>query len=162
MRNVFHSPTGLSALAVGFEGCFWLLNKSAGADAPRGLDRGIPDLHLRAAAQINAAVAILEDFPIDEQLEIAVVLGRAQAISLAVEHQGAVDDLPMVAHALVGLGLGGRQFVLRHLGPLGRIGDQALPAVEIPSIEQSHEALGRSVVGRSRQPVSRGRDDQHR
>ena len=152
MRNVFHSPIGLSAILVGFDGFFWLLYSPPEPTPIGGLDGRIPDLHLRAAAQINAAIAIRQNLPIDEQFEIAVVLGRAQAASLAVEFEGAVDDLPVGPHVLVGLLLRGGQIGGGRGGPLGGIFEGALgqpfPAGQVLAIEHRHEAGRRLVVSR--------------
>ena len=55
----------------------------------------IPNLHLRITTQINAAVGGRRDLLIDVQLKIAIVLRRAQAVSLAVELERAIRDPPV-------------------------------------------------------------------
>ena len=57
----------------------------------------IPDLHLRAAAQIDAGVAQRHGLVLDEQLEVAVVLLGGGVIALAVVDQLAVLHAPMLA-----------------------------------------------------------------
>src|SRR5207253_2384753 len=66
----------------------------------------VPNLHLRAAAKIDSAISGLLDLPIDEELEVGIVAGRREAESLAIVDELAVLDLPVLAHALVGLLLG--------------------------------------------------------
>ena len=91
------------------------------------LELRIPDLNLGAAAQVDAAVAAFQDLPIDIQLEVAVVPGGAQAVSLAVELQNAVDHSPVGTHALISLLLGLRQLGRRHRSTLDRVFHQPLP-----------------------------------
>src|SRR6185369_1625754 len=63
--------------------------------------RWIPNLNLRSAAQINSAVALFRNLPIDIHFKIAVILGRRETAALAVENDFAILDLPMSAHVFV-------------------------------------------------------------
>ena len=77
--------------------------KAARTDMP--LVVGIPDLHLRSAAQIKPAVAgDRHDAPVGPELEIAVVTDRGERIAAceAVEEEVSVTDGPVLLLALVG------------------------------------------------------------
>jgi hypothetical protein len=137
MRNVFHSPTGLSAFASGLEGFFSLFVETAGALLV------VPDLHLGAAAQVDSAVSRLLDLPVDEHLEVAVVFYGAEVFPFAVEHDHAALHFPVLAHGLVCGLLRFRQLVGRHLRALGRALHETLPAGEILPVEEWSETLGR-------------------
>ena len=64
--------------------------------------REVPDLHLRHAAQVDAAVALRQHLVINEQLEVAVVLLGREVEALAVVHEFAVLHLPVRVHVLLG------------------------------------------------------------
>ena len=120
---------------------------------------GVPDLHLRRAAEIEAAVSALLDLPVGEELEVAVVAGGAEALALPVEGEHAVDDPPVGAHGLVGRRLGARQLLRRHLRPRRRIGHEALPAVERAAVEERDEAaLAQALADDPVRPLPRRRD----
>ena len=104
--------------------------------------RRVPDLHLRAPAEVDPAVAPRMDFPVDVQLEVAVVLRGAEALSLAVEPQHPVDHAPVFPHARVGRRLSRSEFVGRHRPPRLRIADEPLPAGEITAVEERREPGG--------------------
>ncbi len=78
---------------------------------------------------LSPALPIL---PIDEHLEVAVILGGCQAAALAVEHQYAVFGFPVLLHVFVGCSLGVGQHVGRKLAALRGIvvghREQAFPA----------------------------------
>ncbi len=59
----------------------------------------------------------------------------------AVEHENAVDNAPVAAHQVVGLGLGCGQLLGRHLGPRRRIGHQPLPSAQVLAVECLFEAF---------------------
>ena len=80
---------------------FLIIVKTTGADL---MLFGIPNLDLRRAPQIDAAVPVrMNNFPVDQQLKILIIPQRGQAESLAVEFQDTVIDGPVLAHELVGL-----------------------------------------------------------
>ena len=154
MRNAFHSPTGRSAFSRGWLGPFLLLKRPPD---PAGFGLGVPDLHLRRAAEVEAAVPALLDLPVGEQLEVGVVALRAEALALSVERENAVHDRPVGPHGLVGRRLGARQLLGRHLRPRGRVGDEALPALERAAVEEGHEAaLPQSIADDPVRPLPRG------
>ena len=74
-----------------------------------------------------------------------IIARRAKVVAVAVENQHGVLGFPMRAHALVGCGLGGGQFVGGHFGAFRRVGHQALPAVQIVPVEKRRESFGRRV-----------------
>ena len=78
---------------------------------PAGAARIVPYLHLRIAAEIDAAVAFFADLPIHIKLKIAVVFCRLQALAFAVVVQNAVFHSPVRQVFLVGLFLLGRQLL---------------------------------------------------
>ncbi len=127
---------------------------------------GVPDLHLRCASQVDAAVAVLLDLPVDEHLEIAVVLGRAQTAALAVENEDAVLDLPVCPHVVVGFLLELGQLVAGQGGPfvgiVVRPFEQSLPAGQIFAVEQGFEPLRRLVQRLRVQGAGGQQDDQGR
>ncbi len=136
-RNAFHSPTGRSALLQGLARPLLVVEETARADRVRF---GVPDLHLRRAAEVEAAVSALLDLPVGEKLEVGVVARRAEALALPVEGESAVLDLPVGPHPLVGRGLGLGQLLRGHLRAGGRVGDEAFPAVEGAAVEERDEA----------------------
>src|SRR3972149_3527713 len=82
----------------------FVVPKSAGAlrrtVLGRDLAPGIPNLHLRNSAEIDAAVAVGIDLPIDPELEVSVFLGGGEEGLLAVADDFAaavliVIDAPM-------------------------------------------------------------------
>jgi len=87
-----------------------------------GAFRAVPDLHLRAAAEVDAAVALGLDLPVDEEVEVCVVAAGAEAVALAVEDERAVGDGPVGAHAGVGLFLRLGQLVGLHARAARRVG----------------------------------------
>ena len=116
--------------------------EAAGPDLrPDVCARRVPDLDLRRAAQVDAAVAVLGDAPVDEHLEVAVVLHRAEVVALAVEDDHPVAHAPVVARLRVGLRLLGRQLLRRQLRPRDRVLDQALPAGQVLPVEDRDEPL---------------------
>ena len=92
------------------------------------VQRGIPDLHLRASAQINPAVAALLDLPVEKHLKITVIFGRAEMAALAVKVKNPISHAPMRAHLFIRLRLGRAELLGRHPRALLRIGDQTFPA----------------------------------
>ena len=83
------------------------------AEREFGLFGVVPDLHLRAAAQIDARIRQRHGLVLDQQLEIAVVLLRGGVSPLAVVDEFAILDGPVRLHGriplsdLVGAGLRG-------------------------------------------------------
>ena len=102
MRNVFHSPNGLSARTSGsLPGAPGLLFNSP----PEPLSRAavplaallgrVPDLHLRRGPQVDAAVGLGDGLVLDEQLDVAKIpFGRGKRAAAVVD-QLAVLDAPM-------------------------------------------------------------------
>src|SRR5690606_6981448 len=112
-------------------------------DVPR-----IPDLDLRRAAQVEAAVGPGGNLPVAVELEVAVVLRGAEARALAVVDEGSVLDAPVGVHRFVGFGPGLFQRVSGESAPLDRVVvDESLPAGEVLAVEEGGETGGRSVVG---------------
>ena len=60
----------------------------------------VPDLNLRRAAQVDAAVALGTDLVVDQQLDVAVVLVGGEVGALAVVDDLAVLDPPVLLHVL--------------------------------------------------------------
>ena len=90
-----------------------------------------------------------QDLPVDEHLEVAVVLGGAQAAALAVEDQHAIHDLPVRPHVVIGLFLELLRPDPRPGSPVSRVVirslQQSLPAGQVLAIEQGHKAFRRLV-----------------
>ena len=66
---------------------------------------GIPDLNLRSAAEVESGIAAWrENAPINEHLEILVVLLRRKRIAAAkaIEEESSVAHLPVLDHVLIG------------------------------------------------------------
>src|SRR5436190_1397240 len=57
---------------------------------------GVPDLHLRRTAQVNAAVGERHRFVLNQQLEVAVLLVSAEVRAVTVVDQFAVLGAPML------------------------------------------------------------------
>ena len=110
----------------------------------------IPDLHLRRAAQIDAAVALRQNLPFHQHLEVAIVARGGQAVALAIERQCALLHRPVVAHALIGLVLRGAQRGGREQRAFDGIivgsSQQPLPAGQIFSVKQHAESRRRHIV----------------
>src|SRR6185369_17255500 len=89
----------------GIGGVGFVIEQTAGANRavePCARGEWVPDLHLRAASQVNPAVTFGWNLPIHVHLEVAVVLHRAKAASFAVEKDLAILHLPVRAHAGIG------------------------------------------------------------
>ena len=96
----------------------------------------VPDLHLGTAAQVNAAVPALVDFPVHQQFKIGVPFGSANVVKgFALIDQRAGNDLPVLSHESIGFGLRRAEFSRRHLRALRRVGDQSLPTCQTHSVE---------------------------
>ena len=106
---------------------------------------GIPDLHLRIAAQINAAVGTgAGQHPIDEQFEIGVVAVSGEIDPLPVTHDLAILHAPMAGQIGIPARLPGGRFCRRGRLLLGRIEMRpAPPTREIAAIEQRHKSRRR-------------------
>ena len=70
----------------------------------------IPYLHLWRAPQVNAAVTLFEDFPINKHLEIPIVPFGLEAAPFPVKGNLSVDHFPVRRHVCVSLGLRGAVF----------------------------------------------------
>ena len=126
-----------------------------------GLFGVIPNLHLRHAAQINAAVGEGNGLVFHEQLEVAVVLFGRGVHSVAVVHQFVALDVPMrfaglrvdFHHRAFLVGVGPfldlrRARLGRHREELAMIGGRAAaPALEILAVEKRGEARRRVDFG---------------
>ena len=126
--------------------------QASGADLSAGYDPAcIPNLDLRRASQVDAAVAAFLDLPVHEHLEIAVVLGGAEAAALAVENERAIGSLPVRPHVLIGLLLELLRLIRGQGRPFVRIViralQESLPAGQVLAVEQGHKAL-RGLVQR--------------
>ena len=135
-----------------------ILTRSAGAVVPQsagsfiraerefGFLGVIPDLHLGTSTQINTAVRQGNGFIFQEKFEVVVVGFGGQVKSLAIVHQFAVLDRPMLANVIQA----GVMFLFEVLGRqrqvfAGIFGFSAPPAIEVGAIPQSHKPRRRSV-----------------
>jgi hypothetical protein len=133
----FHSPIGLSARASAALPVFGAV--------------GVPDLHLREVAQVDARVAArLGELPVDEEFEVAVRLlgGQMHAVAIGHELAGSGIDAPVLVAIGVPLGLLGSSLVGRELRldvrtEYASAAGAAAPASEILAVEQRCEAGGR-------------------
>ena len=110
----------------------------------------IPHLHLRVAAQIDAAVAAgLGKHPLHVQFEVGVVAVSREEHALAVIHDRAVLHLPVGGHVGVPLRLPLGSLLGRALGVFRRVEVRpAPPAGEILAVEERREARGWLGSGR--------------
>ena len=111
---------------------------------------GIPDLYLGGTAEVDTAVAAgVDDFPIHQHLEIAVVFDGSQAIAFTVEDQDPVLNGPMFVHQVVSYFLGLGELSGGKFSSFDRVvvgsGEQAFPAGEVFTVIKSDEA-GRWLV----------------
>ena len=107
---VAHLPVGDAERLVGV---LLVVVEAARADAPVVV--GVPDLHLRRAAEVEAAVALHgHDAPVDPHLEVLVVLLRGERVAALepVEEEVAVADGPVGVAAFVGEVLGLKPIML--------------------------------------------------
>ena len=148
----FHWPTGLSARTSGIFFVFLVVPEAAGAfvgaEALHFFVAWIPDLDLGDAAEVDAAVAVLLDLPIDPHFEIAVVAGRGEEeVGVAVADEHAIFDVPMLVDAGFHFGVPFGPLFGGHGGDFGRVlGDAAGPIVEVFAVEEGREAFGGFVV----------------
>ena len=106
----------------------------------------IPDLNLGSAAEVDAAVAVLADFPIDPHFEIAVVARGGEEGVFAVADEDAVFDVPMFVDAFLHFGVARGAFFLRHRGDFFRVFGGAGPVFDVVAVEEGFEAFGGLVV----------------
>ena len=101
----------------------------------------VPDLHLRRAPEVDAAVGLGDGLVVDQQLDVAVFLVGGQVGALAVVDQLAVLDAPVLLGVLGPLGELLRPLLVAHGGELARVEvGHAVPAVEVLAVEQGGEA----------------------
>ncbi len=103
----------------------------------------VPDLDLRRAAEVNAAISLGTDLEVDQELDVAVVFVGGEIGSLAVVDDHAVVDAPVFLHVLRAVG----ECLGLLVGPqclelAGVHGLQPVPAGEVLAVEQRDEALG--------------------
>jgi hypothetical protein len=156
-------------LAGGFVGAngrlarvFLVIEKTPGTNSVTVTLFGIPDLHLRCSAEIDATVALLFDLPVHIQFKVAVIFRRAQVFPLAVENQDAVFGLPVLPRSLVGFHLLGGQLFLRHLCAGLRVADEPLPIGQVFAVEERGESLRRDVERHARRVLGAERIRQTR
>ena len=106
----------------------------------------IPNLQLRASAQVDTAVTAFEDLPIHIQLDVAVILIGTEALAFTIELQDAVNDLPVLAHVVVSRLLCRGEFINRHRSPRLWIPHKSLPTGQILAVEQGCESLWRLAM----------------
>ena len=106
----------------------------------------IPDLDLGDAAEVDAAVAVFADFPIDPHFEIAVVARGGEEGVLAVADEDAVFDFPMFVDAFFHFVVAGGAFFLGHRGDFFRVFGGAGPVFDVVAVEEGFEAFGGLVV----------------
>ncbi len=105
--------------------------------------RVIPDLDLRCAAQVNAAVRLGYGLVIDEQFDVAVIFFGGGVGALAIVDQDAVFDLPVFLEGLLVLVISLFRDVLDFAWIEMR---QAVPAIKILAVEQGGETRrGRNI-----------------
>jgi hypothetical protein len=117
-------------------------------EAPRA-DRVVPNLHLRIAAQVDAAVSLAADLPIHPQLEVAIVLRRLQTLPLPVVNENAFLDRPVRQVFLIRFLLLRPQLLGRQLGPFGQL-HEPLPTVEVLAVKEQLKPLRRLIIPRPR------------
>ena len=122
----------------------------------------VPDLDLRVAAEIDAAIPLGADLEIDLQLDVAVVLVGGEVGALAVVDDHAVLDPPVLLQVLGALLEGLGLLVGAHRRELARVhGLHAVPAGEVLAVEEGHEvpAAGRirAAPAPARRPSPRPR-----
>src|SRR5271157_2373399 len=111
----------------------------------------IPDLDLRCAAEINAAVALGADLEIDEELDVAVILVGGQVDALAVVDDLAVFDTPMLLQVLRIPGKLLGLLVATEGSELPRIGGLlTVPAGQVLTVEEGDETAPLLVGPRRR------------
>lgn len=102
---------------------------------------GIPNLHLRAASQLDPAVPRCLDLPIHVRLKVPIIFDGAKTVPLAVKNQRSILHPPVGFHALVSLRLRRFHFLLAHLAAGFRVAHQPFPPCEILAIEKSNEPI---------------------
>jgi hypothetical protein len=105
----------------------------------------VPDLHLRASSQVDAAVATGQNPPIEQKFKITVVGDRAQAVPLAIVNEQTIDDAPVFTHLLIGFFLGGGKLLLGHLRARRGISHETLESTQVTTIKEGREAGGRGA-----------------
>ena len=100
----------------------------------------VPDLHLRLAAEVNAAVGFWHGFVFDQQLVVAerFVGGRVRA-GAGVDEL-ALFDAPVLGELGAHLGELGVAFFAREFGGVVRV--KAVPAGEVLAVEERAETGG--------------------
>ncbi len=107
----------------------------------------VPDLHLRSAPEIDAAVGLGDGLVVDLQLDVAVILVRGQIGPLAVIDQFAALDSPVRLGVVRPLGQLLRLLLVVHGGKLTRVEmGHAVPAGEALAIEQGDETRRGELV----------------
>ncbi len=101
----------------------------------------VPDLHLRRAAKVDAAVRLGHRFVFDEQLDVAELLVRRRVRAGAVIDQLAVLDAPVLRKFLALLFQARLAFFALELRDRVRI--QAVPTREIIAVEDRAKAFRR-------------------
>ena len=112
---------------------------------------GIPDLDLRAAAEIDAAVAVGVDLPIDPEFEVAEVAvgGEKGLVAVADDFEAGVGFLnaPMGVEAGLHFVVPGLEFVALEGGDLTRVaGRAAAPGGAVFEIDERLRAGGVALV----------------
>src|ERR1051325_7506038 len=141
-----HERLGLSLLVV---------EQATGAALVLLASERVPDLHLRHAAQIEAAVALLLDAPVAEHFKVSVIARAHEVVeAVAAIDDGALLDLPILPHLRVGLGLLGGELLRRKRRALGRVvvwaHQQTLPAREVNAVEKRFETCWRRILASQR------------
>ena len=100
----------------------------------------VPDLHLRRAAQVDAAVGLRHGLVFDAQFDVAELLVRRRVRAGAVVDQFAILDPPVLRKLGPLLGEVGLLLLACELGSVVRI--QSIPAGEIPAVEMARKPSG--------------------
>jgi hypothetical protein len=105
----------------------------------------VPDLHLRIAPQVDAAVSLGHGFVFDHQFDVAEFFFRCGVGPGADIHEFAILDPPMLREFGPLLLEIGRPLFALELGPIVRI--PAIPPGKILAIEDGAEAFRGRRVG---------------
>ena len=112
-----------------------------------GADFVVPDLHLRAAAEIDAAVAVGRDLPVDPHLEITVILWRYRCGCRGRRtptRPSPPSNGPASAPSAFSLSRG--QIFRFHGRPGLGVAHQAFPSGKILAVEEGGETRRRAIV----------------
>ena len=107
---------------------------------------GIPDLDLRRATEIDSTIALGDRLVVDQELDIAEFLVGREVGAIAIVHQLAVRDAPMLPGIRGLIGELPGAFLRTHRRKLARVElFHTMPVREILAVEQGDEPFGRFI-----------------